>query len=68
MAKVGRPREKREYEKTINIAIPVSTLEKMNVAKLKYGNNLTKYVNRVIQKDLEAHYDEYKLIQKLLND
>lgn len=68
MAKVGRPREKQEYEKTINIAVPVSVLEKMNVAKLKYGNNLTRYVNKIIQKDLDAHYDEYKLLQKLLND
>lgn len=40
----------------------------MNIAKLKYDNNLTKYVNKVIKKDLDSHMDEYKLILKLLKD
>lgn len=65
--KIGRPKVKTEPEKTINIAIPISTLEKMDVAKVKYGNNLTRYVNAIINADLEANYDKYLEIQKILN-
>ena len=66
MAKVGRPREKTEYEKTINVAIPLSVLEKMKVATAKYNGNMTKYVNAVIKQDLDAHYGEYEQIYKLV--
>lgn len=67
MAKVGRPREKTEYEKTINVSIPLSILEKMKVATSKYNGNMTKYVNAVIKKDLDAHYGEYEQISKLMS-
>ncbi len=65
--KVGRPKVKTEPEKTINISVPVSLLEKMNVAKAKYSNNLTRYVNAVIEADLDANYEKYLKIQKILN-
>ena len=65
--KVGRPKIKTEPEKTINISIPISVLEKMEVAKAKYGNNLTRYVNAVIQADLDANYEKYLEIQNILN-
>lgn len=65
--KKGRPKVKTEECKTINIAIPISMLEKMEVAKLKYSNNLTAYVNAVIKADLDANYEQYLKIQKLIN-
>lgn len=58
--KVGRPKTKTEDCKAINIAVPLSVLEKMEVAKVMYRDNLTLYVNRIIEKDLEANYDKYK--------
>lgn len=64
---VGRPKVKTEETKTINIAIPLSVLEKMDIAKAKYGDNLTKYVNTVIEKDLEANFESYKTIYDMLN-
>lgn len=57
--KVGRPRTKTEPTKTINIAVPVSVLTKLDTVKLCYGNNLTLYVNKLIEKDIEANYDSY---------
>lgn len=56
----GRPKTKTEDCKTINVAIPVSLLEKMNVAKVMYKDNLTLYVNKLIEKDIEANYERYE--------
>lgn len=70
---VGRPpldpegKKKKDYTKTVNIAIPLETLEKIQIAKVKYGDNLTKYINALIEKDLEANFEAYKTIYDLLN-
>lgn len=64
--KRGRPKTKTGPERTINIAIPVEVLEKMDIAKVCYGNNLTAYVNAVIKADLEAHLEEYERIKKTI--
>ena len=66
--KPGRPKTKTEETKTINIAVPVSVLEKIDIAKVCYGNNLTCYINRLIKKDIEANYEEYKNIINSLNN
>lgn len=63
----GRPKVKTEECKTINIAVPISVLEKIEIAKCKYHGNLTEYVNAAIKKDLEAHFEEYKKIYELMN-
>ena len=65
--KVGRPKTKTEETKTINIAVPVSVLEKLDTVKVCYGNNLTQYINKLIEKDIEANYDNYKHIADSLN-
>lgn len=62
----GRKKVKTEPEKVINIAVPVSLYDSMNIAKLKYNNNLTAYVNDLIQKDISKNLDTYKEIQRLL--
>ena len=64
---VGRKKTKTEPTKTINIAVPVSVLEKLNTVKVCYGNNLTQYINKLIEKDIEANYDNYKHIADSLN-
>lgn len=66
--KVGRPKTKTEDTKTINIAVPVSTLDKINDVKVCFGNNLTQYINKLIEKDLEINYDNYKHIADSLNN
>ena len=66
--KVGRPKIKTEETKTINIAVPVSILEKLNVIKKCYENNLTKYINTLIEKDINVRYEEYKSISDSLNN
>lgn len=65
--KVGRPKTKTEETKTINIAVPVSVLQKLDTVKICYGNNLTQYINKLIEKDIEANYDNYKHIADSLN-
>ena len=64
---VGRPKVKEGEFKTINISVPVDMLAKMDVAKLKYGNNLTAYVNAVIEADLDANFEKYLQLQALMN-
>lgn len=58
--KVGRPKVKTEDTKNVNVAIPVSTLEKMEIAKECYSKNLTLYINTLIEKDLQENFDKYK--------
>ncbi len=65
--KRGRPKVKTEPERTINISVPVEILEKMDIAKCCYGNNLTAYVNAVIKADLEAHLEEYERIKNVMD-
>lgn len=65
--KAGRPKIKEGEYKTINISIPVPVLEQMEVAKLKYGNNLTAYVNAVIKADLDKNYEKYLQLQTIIN-
>ena len=65
--KVGRPKTKTEETKTINIAVPVSVLEKLDTVKVCYGNNLTQYINKLIERDIEANYENYKHIADSLN-
>lgn len=65
--KTGRPKVKEGEYKTINISVPLSIFEKMEVAKLKYGNNLTAYVNAVITTDLDTNYEKYLTLQEIMN-
>ena len=64
---VGRKKVKTEPTRPINIAIPVSVLEKLDTVKVCYGKNLTHYINKLIEKDIEANYDNYKHIADSLN-
>lgn len=65
--RVGRPKTKTEATKTINIAVPVSVLEKLDTVKVCYGNNLTQYINKLIEKDIAENYDKYVMIADNLN-
>ena len=60
--------KKKSYTKTINIAVELDVLEKVDIAKVKYGDNLTKYINALIEKDLEANFESYKAIYDMLNN
>lgn len=66
--KAGRPKTKTEPCKTINVAVPVSVMEQIEIAKAKYHGNLTEYVNAVIAKDLKQNMTEYQKISDLLNN
>lgn len=66
--KVGRPKTKTEETKTINIAVPVSTLDRINEVKVCFGNNLTQYINKLIENDLASNYENYKHITDSLNN
>lgn len=57
--KVGRPKTKQGEYKTINISVPVEFLEKLKEVKEVYQGNLTLYINKLIEKDLEENYDKY---------
>lgn len=64
----GRPKVKPEQTKTINIAVPVSVLAKTEIAKKCYNNNLTEYVNKLIERDLSENFDKYETIYNSLNN
>lgn len=53
--------KKRDYCKTINIAVPKDKLEQVNEYALNgRGLNLTEYINLLIEQDLEKNLTEYK--------
>lgn len=65
--KQGRPKTKTEPEKVLNIAVPESISDQLDIAKVCYDNNMTKYINYLIAKDLEENMTEYKKAYDLLN-
>lgn len=66
--KLGRPKTRTEEMRTINVAIPMSVFKKLDVAKACYGNSITRYVNKAIERDLESNYSKYESIFNNLND
>lgn len=66
--KVGRPKVKTEPTKTINVAIPITTLEKMKVIKICFNNNMTEYINKLIEKDINENYEKYKTMAETLEN
>jgi hypothetical protein len=53
--------KKRDYCKTINIAVPNEVIEEVNELAIKArGINLTDYINLLIANDLEKNRDKYK--------
>lgn len=65
--RAGRPKTRTEETRNINIAVPVSVLKKLDTAKVCYSNNLTQYINTLIEKDLKANYEHYSHIAESLN-
>lgn len=65
--RVGRPKTKdvKGTCKNINIAVKVELLDKCNEVKKALGGNLTAYINGLIEKDMEANYDNYKTIAEI---
>lgn len=66
--KGGRKKTKLEPHTTINISIPTRILEQIEIAKCKYHNNMTEYINVLIQADLEKNMEKYKELYDLIND
>ncbi len=53
--------KKRDYCKTINIAVPKEVIEEVNeLATTARGISLTDYINLLIANDLEKNRDKYK--------
>lgn len=57
--KVGRPKTKQGEFKTINVAVPVEILKILKNIKEVYQGNLTLYINKLIEKDLNENYNKY---------
>lgn len=65
--KVGRPKTKQGEFKTINVAVPVEILKILKNIKEVYQGNLTLYINKLIEKDLNENYNKYLEIIDNLN-
>lgn len=68
--KVGRPKTKdvKGTCKNINVAVPISLLEKWEDVKIVHGSNLTEYITKLIEKDMESNYDRYKALSDSLKN
>lgn len=61
--KGGRPRK--EPCKNINIAVPIRLLDKWSELKDALGGNQTAYIVRLLEKDMQENYDNYKQILEI---
>lgn len=60
--KCGRKKQFTEERKRVLLQIPVSSIEKWDSIKEIYGSNFNAYVTKLIQKDLDENYNNYKAI------
>lgn len=68
--KVGRPKTKdiKNTCKNINVAVPIALLSKWEDIKIVHGSNLTGYITKLIEKDLNSNYEHYKNIADSLKN
>ncbi len=68
--KVGRPKTKdiKNTCKNINVAVPIKLLDKWEDIKIIHGSNLTEYITKLIEKDMNANYEHYKDIADSLKN
>lgn len=68
--KVGRPKTKdvKGTCKNINVAVPIVLLDKWEEVKAAHKSNLTEYITKLIQRDMDLNYEHYKELAKMLED
>ncbi len=68
--KAGRPKTKdiKNTCKNINAAVPITLLDKWEDIKIVHGSNLTEYITKLIEKDMNANYEHYKDIADSLKN
>lgn len=68
--KVGRPKTKdvKGTCKNINVAVPIVLLDKWEEVKIVHGSNLTEYITKLIEKDMDLNYEKYKSIADSLKN
>lgn len=68
--KVGRPKTKdvKGTCRNINIAVPITLLNQWEEVKRVHGSNLTAYVTKLIEKDMETNYEKYKAAADILEN
>ena len=54
--------------KTISVAVPITLLNKWEEIKIVHGSNLTEYITKLIEKDMNANYEHYKNITDSLKN
>jgi hypothetical protein len=67
---VGRPKTKdvKGTCKNINVAVPITLLDKWEEVKIVHGSNLTDYITKLIEKDMDSNYAKYKSIADSLKN
>ena len=67
---VGRPKTKdvKGTCKNINVAVPITLLDKWEEVKIVHGSNLTEYIAKLIEKDMDSNYAKYKSIADSLKN
>lgn len=68
--KVGRPKTKdvKGTCKNINVAVPIVLLDKWEEVKAAHKSNLTEYITKLIQRDMDLNYEHYKELAKMIED
>ena len=59
--KRGRPKTKGECT-CVSLSLDLDMLKKIQIAKASFGENQTRYIQTAIQRDMDAHFEEYKKV------
>lgn len=63
-AKVGRPATKKGIAKKVNVLFTEDTMEIINIAKVFFDGNMTKYLETLIMEDYKKNKDLYDTLAK----
>ena len=66
--KPGRPKTITKERRTISAKISVDLLDKWEEVKIVHGSNLTEYITKLIEKDMDSNYAKYKSIADSLKN
>ena len=68
--KPGRPKTKdiKHTCRSVNIMLPISLLDQWEQIKAVHGSNLTAYITKLMERDMQAKFEQYKKINNDLKN
>lgn len=66
--KPGRPRKNGGKSVTVSISVSEELARQLDIARMTYEGNLSKYLTELIRRDLEKNLDTYQVVADLIRE